>query len=145
MAFSISPVRIQLIKERWEREVLAGLQRHERRLDRIRRELPPHLPTPPAGREERMPLEVLPVRRARRPDSQLELFARVKRAPRIAPEIPLARQWLRFGWRGTLWERNPEKAARRAVFRLASKAMPRGIREVLWVLRGAREIGLRQR
>ena len=36
MAVHISPVRIQRIKERWEREVLAGLQRQERRLDRAR-------------------------------------------------------------------------------------------------------------
>jgi hypothetical protein len=145
MAVHISPVRIQRVKERWEREVLAGLQRHERRLDRMRLELLPRLPTRPVGREERVPLEVLLVRRARRLDTQLELFARVKRAPRIAPEIALARQWLRFGWRGTLWERNPEKAARRAAFRLASKAMPRGLREAFWALRGLRMIGVRQR
>jgi hypothetical protein len=63
----------------------------------------------------------------------------------VAPEIALARQWLRFGWRGTRWERNPEKAARRATLRLASKAMPRGLREALWALRGLRAIGIRQR
>ena len=145
MAFHISPVRIQRIKERWEREILAGLQRHERRLDRMRQELAPRVPTRPLGREERVPLKALPVRRTRRSDSQLELFARVKRAARIAPETALARQWLRFGRRGTLWEPNPEKAARRVVFRLASKAMPRGIREALWALRGLRAIGVRQR
>lgn len=145
MAFHISPVRIQRIKERWEREVLAGLQRHERRLDRMRQEFAPRLPTRPVGREERVPLEVLPVRRVRRSNSQLELFGRLNRAARIAPETALARQWLRFGWRGTRWERNPEKAARRAVFRLASKAIPRGLREALWALRGLRTIGVRQR
>lgn len=145
MAFHISPLRIQRIKERWEREVLAGLQRYERRLDRMRQELAPHVPMRLIGREDRVPLEVLPVRRPCRSDSQLELFARVKRAPRIAPETALARQWLRSGWLGTLWERNPEKAARRAVFWLASRAMPRGIREALWALRGLRTIGTRQR
>src|SRR6266581_6330700 len=39
MAVHISPVRIQRIKERWEREVLSGLQRQERRLDRAREAL----------------------------------------------------------------------------------------------------------
>lgn len=145
MAVHISPQRIQRVKERWEREVLAGLQRHERRLDRMRLEPAPRFPTRPVDREDRVPLEVLPVRRAPRWDSQLELFGRVRRAVRVAPEIALARQWLRFGWRGTRCERNPEKAARRAALRLASKAMPRGIREAFWALRGLRAIGLRQR
>jgi hypothetical protein len=145
MAVHISPQRIQRVKERWEREVLAGLQRHERRLDRMRLELAPRLPTRPVDREDRVPLEVLPVGRRARWDSQLELFGRTRRAVRVAPEIALARQWLRFGWRGTRCERNPEKAARRAAFRLASKAMPRGLREALWALRGLRAIGNRQR
>jgi len=43
------------------------------------------------------------------------------------------------------WERNPEKAARRVLFRLASKAMPRAIRDALWLLRGLRGIGERHR
>jgi hypothetical protein len=145
MAVHISPQRIQRVKERWEREVLAGLQRHERRLDRMRLEPTPRLPTRPVDREDRVPLEGLSLRRAPRWDSQIEIFGRARRAVRVAPEIALARQWLRFGWRGTRWERNPEKAARRAAFRLASKAMPRGIREALWALRGLRAIGLRQR
>jgi hypothetical protein len=144
MAVHISPQRIQRVKERWEREVLAGLQRHERRLDRMRLELAPRLPARPLDRDARVPLEVLPVRRAPRWDRQLELFGRARRAARV-PQIALARQWLRFGWRGTRWERNPEKTAGRAMFRLASRAMPRGLREALWALRGPRMIGTRQR
>ena len=35
MAVHISPARIQRVKERWEREVLASLQRQERRLQRM--------------------------------------------------------------------------------------------------------------
>jgi hypothetical protein len=111
----------------------------------MRLELPPRLPMRPVDREDRVPVEVLPVRRAPRLDRQLQLFGRARRAVRVTPEIALARQWLRFGWRGTRWEQNPEKAARRAMFRLASKAMPRGIREALWALRGLRTIGIRQR
>lgn len=145
MGFHISPVRIQRVKERWEREVLAGLQRHERRLDRMRRELLPPRPEQPRDRDDRVPLDVLPARRPPRRDGQLELLTRARSVVRVAHEIGLARQWLRFGWRGSLWERDPEKAARRAVFRLASKATPRGIRDALWVLRGLRGIGVRQR
>jgi hypothetical protein len=145
MAVHISPARIQRIKERWEREVLAGLQRQERRLDRIRQGLVSRLPILPRDRDDRLPLDVLPLRPAPRRDGQLPLFPPVKRAVRVAHEIGWARQWLRFGWRGTRWERNPEKAARRVLFRLASKAMPRAIRDALWVLRGLRGVGLRQR
>jgi hypothetical protein len=145
MAVHISPARIQRIKERWEREVLTGLQRQERRLDRMRQGLVPRLPILPRDRDDRLPLQVLPFRPAPRRDGQLELFPRAKRAVRVAHEIGWVRQWLRFGWRGTRWERNPEKAARRVLFRLASKAMPRAIRDALWVLRGLRGVGFRQR
>src|SRR2546422_5444480 len=145
MAVHISPARIQRIKERWEREVLAGLQRQERRLDRIRHGLVSRLPILPRDRDDRVALQVLPFRPAPRRVGQLELFPPAKRAVRVAHEIGWARQWLRFGWRGTRWERNPEKAARRVMFRLASKAMPRAIPDALWVLRGLRGVGLRQR
>jgi hypothetical protein len=145
IAVYISPVRIQRIKERWEREVLAGLQRQERRLDRMRQGLVPRLPVELRDREDRHPLQVLPFRSVPRRDGQLELFARAKRAVRVAHEIGWARQWLRFGWRGRRWERNPEKAARRVMFRLASKAMPRAIRDALWVLQGLRGVDVRQR
>ena len=145
MAVHISPVRIQRIKERWEREVLAGLQRQERRLDRMRQALVPRLPILPRDRDDRLPLQVLPFRPARPRDGQLQLFARTTKAVRVLHENGWARQWLRFGWRGTRWERHPEKAARQAMFRLASRAMPRGIRDALWLLRGLRGIGLRQR
>ena len=141
----ISPVRIPRFKERWEREVLAGLQRQERRFDRMRQGYVPRLPTLPRDRDDRLPLQLLPYRPARRRDGQLELFARAKKAVRPAHEIGWARQWLRFGWQGTRWERSAEKAARSVVFRLASKAMPRGIRDALWLLRGFRGLSLRQR
>lgn len=145
MTVHISPQRIQRIKERWEEEVLVGLQRQERRLDRMRQQLAPRLPPRSRNREDRVPFEVLPVRRAPSRNSQLELFIRVKGASRLAPDTAVVRRWLRFGWRGTRWERNPEKAARRAMFRLASRAIPRGLSEALWVLRGLRTIGTRQR
>jgi hypothetical protein len=145
MAIHISPVRIQRIKERWERDVLAGLQRQERRLDRTRQGLVPRLPIRPRDHHDRPRLQLLPYRQASLRDSQLALFARTKRAFGITHEVDSARQWLRFGWRGTRWERNPEKAARRAMFRLASKAIPTTIRDAFRVLRGLKAFGTRQR
>ena len=75
----------------------------------------------------------------------LELFSPAERAVRLVHGGAWARRWLRLGRRGGLWARDPEKAARRAMFRLASKAMPRSIREVLRALRGVRSLDLRQR
>ena len=145
IAVHISPVRIQRMKERWEQEVLAAVQRQERRLDRFRQGLVPRLPTRPRDHDERLPVQLLTYRPAPRRDSQLELFAGAKRAVRVAREIEWARHWLRFGWRGTRLERNPERAARRAVLRLASKVVPRGIRVALSLPRGFREIRPRER
>jgi hypothetical protein len=62
MAVHISPVRIQRIKERWEREVLAGLQRQERRLDRGREALARLSVPDQRERDERRFLPVLPRR-----------------------------------------------------------------------------------
>src|SRR5207247_1711583 len=92
----------------------------------------------PGDRDDGLPLQVLPFRPAARRDGQLDLFPRAKRAVRVAREIGWARQWLRFGWRGTRWERNPEKAARRVLFRLASKAMPRAMRDAVGAARPPR-------
>lgn len=69
----------------------------------------------------------------------------IPRSLRLARGNSWTRQWLLFGRRANRWEQNPERAARRAVFRLASRAMPKPIREVLWLLRGLRLAGLRQR
>ena len=111
----------------------------------MRHGLVPRLPILPRDRDDRLPLSLLPFRPVPSRDGQLDLFPRAQRAVRVAREIGWARQWLRFGWRGTRWEWNPEKAARRVMFRLASKVMPRGIRDALWLLRGLRGVGLRQR
>lgn len=141
MAVHIAPARIQHVKERWEREVLAGLQRQERRLDRMRYGLDrgAHSRSRP-GRDDRVPLELLTRRPAPRRDDQLELFAGTKKAVALVRSGGWARHWLSFGWRGTRWERDPEKAARGAAFRLASMAMPQPIRDALWLLRGLQDI-----
>jgi hypothetical protein len=80
-------------KERWEREVLAGIERQEHRRDRAR-----------------------------------EL-----------------QNWLRFGRRRLRWQDDPERVARRAVFRLATRAMPTAMREMFWRLRDVRGFGVRPR
>ena len=145
MAVHISPVRLQRIKDRWEREVLTGLQRQERRFDRARRDLAP-VPLPRRReRDEERPDALLPFRNTLRPDGQLELFARAKRSLRVARGNGWVSQWLGFGRRGRRWERDPEGAVRRAVFRLASRAMPKPLRDAVWLLRGLRGVDFRQR
>jgi hypothetical protein len=142
MAVHLSPVRIQRIRERWEREVLIGLERQERRLDRARQAIPG--PRRPERDEARSP-GLLPFRRTPRRDGQLELFTAARRALRVCRDNAWVARWLRFGRRGVRWQEDPERAARRAVFRLATRAMPAPLREVLWQLRGLRDLGVRQR
>jgi hypothetical protein len=147
MPVYISPVRIQPIKKAWEREVLRGLERQERRLARTREALARrHTPPPRArDRDERPGLHLLPSRVAPRREGQLEQPAKSRRSQRLARDNGLVREWLRFGKRGRRWEQDPEKAARQAVFRLASRAMPKPTRDVLWLLRGLRDVDLRRR
>ena len=145
MAVPISPVRIQRIGEGWEREVLYGLQRQERRLGRAREALA-RVPAPRhRDRDEHQLQQVLPFRTTSWRGGQLELFTTARRSLRLAQGNTWVARWLRFRPRVVRWRQDPERAARRAVFRLASRAMPTGMREVLWLLRGLRGLGLRQR
>jgi hypothetical protein len=83
MAVHISPVRIQRIKERWEREVLHGPARQERRLDRPREALAHSLLPRRRDRDDKRPEQLLPFRAPRR-DGQLELFTTARRSLRLA-------------------------------------------------------------
>ena len=140
MAVHLSAVRIQRIKERWEREILVGLQRQEHRLDRARQALAP-VPFPRRREHDQERADsVLPFRSSSRRHGQLELFATARRFLSLARGNTWVAKWLRFGRRGRRWERDPESAVRRAVFRLASKAMPTPIRDALWLLRGLRGV-----
>jgi hypothetical protein len=65
--------------------------------------------------------------------------------PSRAQGNPWVARWLRFGRRGFRLEQDPERAARRAVFRAASRAIPTRMREVLRLLRPLRGLGVRQR
>ena len=145
MAVHISPVRIQRIKERWEREVLYGLSRQERRLGRPREALAHILAPRRRDHDGRFPEPVLPFRPTPPRDGQLERFVTAKRALRLARGSGTMRQWLLFGRRGNRWEQDPEKAVRRPVFRLASRAMPQPLRDLLWLSRTLRGTGVRQR
>ena len=145
MAVHLSPLRIQRVRERWEREVLVGLERQERRLDRGR-----DIPSPPPfprwrERDDERLHSLLPARTAPRREGQLELFTTARRSFRLIRGDKWAAQWLRYGRRLSRWHQDPERAARRAVFRLASKAMPAPIREVLSLVRGLQGFGVRQR
>ena len=145
MPVHISPVRIQRIKERWEREILYGLERRERRLDRTREALAHTLIPRRRDRDERRLEHVWPLRTAQRRDGQLERFATTGRSLRSARGNSWTRQWLLFGRRANRWEQNPERAARQAVFRLAANAMPKPLRDILWLSRTLRGPGFRQR
>jgi hypothetical protein len=145
MAVHLSPVRIQSIRQRWEKEVLVGLQRQERRLERPRHALAPHPSPRRRERDDERPFALLPSRKAPRRDGQLELFTPTRRLPSRAQGNLWVARWLRFGRHGFRLERDPERAARRAVFRLASSAMPTRIREAVRLLRGLGGLGVRQR
>src|SRR5207249_4051519 len=113
--------------------------------DRLREALA-RVPAPgQRDRDEHRIQQVLPFRTASPRGSQLQLFRTASRSVRVIRGDGWARHWLRFGRRRPMWERDPERAARRAVFRLATKVMPKPIREALWLLRSLQGYGFRQR
>ncbi len=144
MPVHLAPLRIQRVKERWEREVLAGLQRQERRLDRARDALNHALAVRPQERRDWRHDRVPPHRVTSRTEVQLGLFALARRSAPAVPSSAWVRRWLHHGRRRVRWQDDPERAIRRTIFRLATRAMPSRIREVLWRLRGLRA-ALRQR
>jgi len=144
MAVHISPERIQRLRERWEREVLVGLQRQDRRLTLLR-----ELPVPPKdeqsrGRITRTPATLLPTRLVRRTDGQLDLFRIVRRRLRLLRGDGWTRQMLPLSRVAARWDQNPEQLARRVVFRVASRALPKGLRQALELLRGLRQLDRRR-
>ena len=153
---------IQLVRTRWEKEVLVGLARQEQRLRRPADRVPVEPLTRPK-QPDRVPLEALtpPSRSERTP----EPLPRPQPGRRRRPLSPLGILFLRgprllrrAGFRGSFFDlvrmpavlrwasmTNPERAARRATFRMATRLVPEPIREALLVMRGLRGIGLRQR
>lgn len=146
----LSPKRIQHVRGRWEGEVLRALERQDRRIERARepREVPTPAPTiPPRILTAERIRASLPSRyRPRR-------FGPFARAFLVGGELlRMLRRVPRFG-RGRAkalarideFSRNPERAARRATFRLMTQLMPAPMREALWLMRGVQTFGLRQR
>lgn len=144
----LSRTRIACIRERWETEVLRGLERQERRLEHARSERTPVEALTPARVWDRLPpIDRGPARDRRRPLGPIGLFfLSTNKARRLAR---VGGRWLdglvRPGLRLTAMSRNPERVARRMTFRLATALAPKPIREALWALRGLRGLGLRYR
>ena len=145
----LSPRAIQAVRERWEREVLRGLERQERRIEHARNErMPVQALTPYRPQDRTRQLPPLPARAPqRRPLGPVGIFfLRTRKARRLAG---LGGRWLnrfiRPGQRLNAFTRDPERAARRMAFRLVAGLLPKPIREALWMLRGARSLGLRHR
>ena len=143
----LSPRAIQAVRERWEKEVLRVLDRQLRRIEHARSERTPVQAMTP-GRQHQRPLPLMPARaRRRRPLGPVGIFfLRTRKARRVAG---MGERWLdrfmRPGLRLNAITRDPERAARRMTFRLATNLMPKPIRDALWMLRGARSLGLRLR
>ena len=145
----LSPRAIQAVRERWEREVLRALERQERRIEHARNERTPLqalTPYRPEDRQRQLPL-MTERPRPRRPLGPVGLFfMRTRKARRLAG---LGGRWLdrfiRPGQSLNAFTRGPERVARRMTFRLAVSLVPKPIREALWMLRGARSLGLRHR
>ena len=143
----LSPRAIQAVRERWEREVLRALERQERRLEHARKERTPVEALTPFRPWDRVPQPDRVPATARRPLGPIGLFfLRTNRARRLAR---LGGRWLdgllRPGLRLTAMTRDPERAARRMTFRLATALAPQPIRDALWAMRGLHGLGLRQR
>jgi hypothetical protein len=141
-------MRIASIKERWETEVLRGLERQERRLEHARNERTPLQALTPYRWQDRVPpLDRVPARAQRRPLGPIGLFfLRTNKVRRLARlEAPWLDVVARRTQRLNAFTRDPERAARRMTFRLATALAPKPIREALWALRGLRGLGLRQR
>jgi hypothetical protein len=143
----LSRTRIASVKERWETEVLRGLERQERRLEHARNERAPLQTLTPRWQGRVPQIDRAPATARRRPLGPIGLFfLRTNKTRRLAR---VGGRWLdglvRPGLRVNALSRNPERIARRMTFRLATALAPRPIREALWALRGLRGLGLRQR
>jgi hypothetical protein len=145
----LSPRAITNVRERWEREVLRGLERQERRIEHARNERTPvQVLTPHRSQDRVRQLPLMPAKtRPRRPLGPVGVFfLQTKKGRRLAR---LGGRWLdrlmRPGPRLNAFTRDPERAARRMTFRLATGLVPKPIKEALWMLRGARSLGLRLR
>jgi hypothetical protein len=145
-----SPRAIERVKQRWEMEVLRGLERQERRLPRRepQRQLTPLTPLRQRGFKARQALlrfEQHPVRLRRL--GPLTLAFLRSRPSRQAGKLAGRSADAALGLLDRAMEinRNPERVARRISLRLLSKALPGPIRNALWLARTVGNFGVRQR
>ena len=145
-----SPRAIERVKQRWEMELLRGLERQERRPLRRQpqRELMPLTPLRQRGFKARqgvLRFEQHPPR-LRRLGPLTLAFLRSRpsrRAGKLAGRSADAA--LGFLDRAMEISRDPERVARRFSMRLLSKALPGPMRNALWLARGVATFGVRQR
>jgi hypothetical protein len=145
-----SPRAIERVKQRWEMEVLRGLERQERRLPRRepQRQLTPLTPLRQRGFKARQALlrfEQHPVRLRRL--GPLTLAFLRSRPSRQAGKLAGRSADAALGLLDRAMEisRNPERVARRISLRLLSKALPGPMRNALWLARTVGNFGVRQR
>jgi hypothetical protein len=145
-----SPRAIERVKQRWEMEVLRGLERQERRLVRRQpqRELTPLTPLRQRAFKARqgvLRFEQYPPR-LRRLGPLTLAFLRL-RPSRQAGKLAGRTADAALGLLDRAMEisRDPERVARRVSVRLLSRALPGPMRSALWLARGVASIGVRER
>jgi hypothetical protein len=145
-----SPRAIERVKQRWEIEVLRGLERQERRLVRRRpqRELTPVTPLRQRAFKARqgvLRFEQHPPRLRRL--GPLALAFLRSRPARKAGKLAGRSVDAGLGLLDRAMEisRDPERVARRISMRLLSKALPGPMRSALWLARGVASYSLRPR
>src|SRR5438093_11545854 len=145
-----SPRAIERVKQRWEMEVLRGLERQERRLPQRepQRELIPLTPLRQRGfkaRQAVLRFEWRPLRRRR--IGPLTLAFLRSRPSRQAGKLAGRSADAVLGLLDRAMEisRYPERVARRVSLRLLSKALPGPMRNALWLARNVASFGLRHR
>jgi len=145
-----SPRAIERVKQRWEVEVLRGLERQERRRPRREplRELVPLTPLRQRGFKARQAVLRFE-RHAPRPRrlGPLTLAFLRSRPSRRAGKLAGRSADATLGLLDRAMEisRDPERVARRVALRLLSKALPGPMRNALWLARSVGSFGLRQR
>jgi hypothetical protein len=144
-----SPRAIERVKERWEIEVLRGLQSQERRFVRRepQRELTPLIPLRVRERRARRPAPLFDRGLRKRLLGMNTLaFLRARPSRRIGKlagrTVDATRKFLD---RGMEMNRDPERAARQFALRLLSRTMPGPMRNALWLVRGVASFGVRER
>jgi hypothetical protein len=144
-----SPRAIERVKQRWEMEVLRGLERQERRLPRRepQRQLTPLTPLRLRGfraRQAELPFERRPPRPRRL--GPLTLAFLRSRPSRRAGKLAGRSADAALGLLDRAMEisRDPERVARRVSLRLLSKALPGPMRNALWLARSVASFGQRQ-